>query len=50
MESKGEDVVQASQEVIEGIGRMGSNGGMIVLDKNGHVAMPFNIAGMYRGL
>jgi beta-aspartyl-peptidase (threonine type) len=49
MEYKGEDVVQASQEVIEGIGKMGGNGGMIVLDKNGRVAMPFNTAGMYRG-
>jgi len=49
MEYKGEDVVQASQEVIDGIGKMGGNGGMIVLDKDGHVAMPFNTAGMYRG-
>jgi len=49
MEYKGKDVVQASQEVIDGIGKMGGNGGMVVLDKNGHVAMPFNTAGMYRG-
>ncbi len=49
MEYKGEDVVHASQEVMDGIGKMGGNGGMIVLDKNGHVAMPFNTAGMYRG-
>ncbi len=49
MEYKGKDVVQASQEVIDGIGKMGGNGGMVVLDKNGHVAMPFNTTGMYRG-
>lgn len=49
MEYKGKDVVQASQEVIDGIGKMGGNGGMVVLDKNGHVAMPFNTNGMYRG-
>ena len=24
-------------------------GGLIALDKNGNIAMPFNTAGMYRG-
>jgi len=49
MEYKGERVDQASRQVIDRIGEMGGNGGMIALDKNGHVAMPFNTAGMYRG-
>ncbi|MFT4092085.1 MAG: isoaspartyl peptidase/L-asparaginase [Niabella sp.] len=41
-------VEQASKEVLDKVGAMGGNGGMIVLDRNGHVAMPFNTAGMYR--
>lgn len=49
MEYKGENVAQASHEVIRRIGEMGGNGGMIAMDKNGHVAMPFNTDGMYRG-
>jgi len=49
MEYKGEHVTLASQKVIDRIGKMGGNGGMIALDKNGHVAMPFNTEGMYRG-
>ncbi|MFZ9028999.1 MAG: isoaspartyl peptidase/L-asparaginase [Crocinitomicaceae bacterium] len=28
---------------------MGGKGGLISLDKDGNVAMPFNTAGMYRG-
>lgn len=43
------DVKKASQEVIDEIGEMGGNGGLIALDKNGQVSMPFNTAGMYRG-
>ncbi len=43
------DVHQASKEVIAEIGKMGGDGGMIAIDKNGEVAMPFNTEGMYRG-
>ena len=28
---------------------MGVDGGLIALDKDGNIAMPFNTAGMYRG-
>lgn len=49
MEYKGEAVGQASQTVIDRIGKMGGDGGMIAMDKEGHVAMPFNTEGMYRG-
>ncbi|MEJ5055603.1 isoaspartyl peptidase/L-asparaginase family protein [Sphingobacterium sp. MYb382] len=49
MAYKGDNVVQASQAVIDRIGKMGGDGGMIAMDKNGHVAMPFNTEGMYRG-
>lgn len=40
---------QAAQAVIDKIDALGGDGGMIVLDKNGAVAMPFNTEGMYRG-
>lgn len=40
---------KAGQEVIEKIGKMGGDGGLIILDKNGNASFPFNTAGMYRG-
>lgn len=49
MQYKEMKVEDASTEVIRKIGEMGGDGGMIALDKDGHVAMPFNTAGMYRG-
>lgn len=39
----------AGDEVIHKIDQSGGDGGMIILDKDGNVAMPFNTAGMYRG-
>ncbi|WP_235049478.1 isoaspartyl peptidase/L-asparaginase family protein [Sphingobacterium paucimobilis] len=49
MKYKSFSVLEASKEVIRKIGEMGGDGGMIVLDKEGNVALPFNTAGMYRG-
>lgn len=49
MEYKGDNLQQASHAVIDRIGKMGGDGGMIAMDKFGHVSMPFNTAGMYRG-
>ena len=42
-------LADAAANVIAKIGEMGGDGGMIALDKDGHVALPFNTAGMYRG-
>lgn len=42
-------VEQAAKNVIDKIDGLGGNGGMIALDKDGNVAMPFNTEGMYRG-
>lgn len=42
-------VKEATEEVIADIGKMGGDGGMIALDKNGNVAMTFDTEGMYRG-
>jgi len=50
MEYKQESVNNASQTVIDQIGKMGGDGGMIALDRHGNLAMPFNTAGMYRGM
>jgi beta-aspartyl-peptidase (threonine type) len=49
MEYRALSALEASKEVIRKIGEMGGDGGMIVLDKDGNVALPFNTAGMYRG-
>lgn len=49
MEYKKLPVAKAAAEVIRKIGDLGGNGGLIALDKQGHMAMPFNTEGMYRG-
>jgi len=49
MQYQGSTVEQAAQGVIDQIGKMGGDGGLIALDKDGRVAMPFNTEGMYRG-
>lgn len=48
-EYQNKTVKEATQEVIDDIGKMGGDGGMIALDKNGNVAMTFDTEGMYRG-
>lgn len=49
MEYKGLSVKEASQTVLDKVGKMGGDGGLIAIDKNGNIAMPFNTEGMYRG-
>lgn len=49
MEYKGLSVAVASKTVLDKVGKMGGDGGLIALDKKGNVAMPFNTEGMYRG-
>ncbi len=49
MDYKKLSVDEAAQAVIDKIGQAGGTGGMIALDNNGKLAMPFNTAGMYRG-
>lgn len=39
----------AAAATIAKVGRLGGDGGVICIDRRGHVAMPFNSAGMYRG-
>ena len=45
---KGLDIVTASKQVLDKVKELGGDGGVIVLDRNGNVAMEFNTAGMYR--
>ena len=49
VEYKGMALQEAASAVIEKVGKLGGTGGVIALDKDGHIAMPFNTAGMYRG-
>lgn len=46
---KGLTVEEAGKAVIKKVGDLGGDGGLIALDKNGNMAMPFNTEGMYRG-
>ncbi|MFZ4263046.1 isoaspartyl peptidase/L-asparaginase family protein [Sphingobacterium sp. HJSM2_6] len=44
-----QSVEEAARGVIDEIGKMGGDGGLIALDKDGKLIMPFNTEGMYRG-
>ncbi|SEA62079.1 beta-aspartyl-peptidase (threonine type) [Flavobacterium gillisiae] len=47
---KGLSPKEALHEVIfNQIGKLGGQGGMILLDKNGNVSWDFNLDGMFRG-
>jgi len=49
MEYKHMTVADAAHAAIGKVGAMGGDGGLIALDAQGHMAMPFNTEGMYRG-
>jgi len=50
MEYKGMSLKDAADEVIiNKLTNLGGTGGIISIDKNGNVAMPFNTKGMFRG-
>jgi beta-aspartyl-peptidase (threonine type) len=50
MEYKGLSVKDAADEVVmKKLVERGGEGGLIALDRNGNIAMPFNSEGMYRG-
>ena len=49
VEYKGLSVSEAAHEVIwNKVAKLGGDGGVIVLDRKGNIAMEFNTAGMYR--
>jgi beta-aspartyl-peptidase (threonine type) len=50
MEYKNMPVKKAAEELIMNqVPKLGGDGGLIVVDKDGNFAMPFNTEGMYRG-
>ncbi len=50
MEYKGVSLQDASNEVVNvKLKKVEGSGGVIAIDKNGNIAMPFNTEGMYRG-
>lgn len=49
MEYRRKTLQEASIAVIDKIGKLGGTGGMIGIDKNGNITLPFNTSGMYRG-
>jgi beta-aspartyl-peptidase (threonine type) len=40
---------EAAQAALEAVKELGGTGGLIAIDKNGDIALPFNTNGMYRG-
>lgn len=50
MDYKGYSLKKAADEVVmKKLVERGGEGGVVAVDKNGNIAMPFNSAGMYRG-
>ena len=49
MEYKKMSVADASKAVLDKMGKLGGDGGLIALDRKGNMSMPFNTEGMYRG-
>jgi beta-aspartyl-peptidase (threonine type) len=49
MEYRGMNLSEAASAVIEKVGALGGTGGLIAIDRDGHIALPFNTTGMYRG-
>jgi beta-aspartyl-peptidase (threonine type) len=49
MEYKGVSLSDAAAASIAKVGKMGGDGGVIGIDRAGHIAMTFNSPGMYRG-
>jgi beta-aspartyl-peptidase (threonine type) len=41
-------LADAARRAIEKVGELGGTGGVIAIDKEGNIAMPFNTSGMYR--
>ncbi len=49
MEYRGMSLPDAAQAVLDKVAKLGGTGGLIAIDKNGDMALPFNTSGMYRG-
>ncbi|HEX4640743.1 MAG TPA: isoaspartyl peptidase/L-asparaginase [Chthoniobacterales bacterium] len=49
MEYRGMNLADAARAVIAKVGALGGTGGLIAVDQEGNIALPFNTTGMYRG-
>jgi beta-aspartyl-peptidase (threonine type) len=49
MEYRGMTLEDAAQLVIDKVTKLGGSGGLIAVDREGNIALPFNSTGMYRG-
>ena len=49
MECRGMSLKEAAQAALDKVARLGGTGGLIAIDREGNVTLPFNTAGMYRG-
>src|SRR6476469_150574 len=49
MELRGMSLADAAERALAHAQQLGGTGGLIALDKNGNVTLPFNTSGMYRG-
>lgn len=45
----GKSLKEAAAAAVEKVGKLGGGGGLVAIDREGNVAMPFNTSGMYRG-
>jgi beta-aspartyl-peptidase (threonine type) len=49
MEYGGATLAEAAQSVLDKVAQLGGGGGLIAIDRDGNIALPFNTSGMYRG-
>jgi beta-aspartyl-peptidase (threonine type) len=49
MEYRGMKLAEAGQYVLDKVAKLGGAGGVIAIDREGNVTLPFNTSGMYRG-
>src|SRR5438445_1257623 len=49
LDYRGMSLAEAAQAVLDKVAKLGGTGGLIAIDRQGNVALPFNTTGMYRG-
>jgi beta-aspartyl-peptidase (threonine type) len=49
MEYRGMSLKDAAQAALDKVAKLGGTGGLIAIDREGNMALPFNTSGMYRG-
>jgi L-asparaginase / beta-aspartyl-peptidase len=49
MEYRGMKLPDAAQTVLDKVAKLGGTGGLIAVDRDGNITLPFNTSGMYRG-